>query len=109
MASQPTPPLPIGQVLEISFAAFTPRITIHPERELTVEIIAGDGIGFADTVEYEAVAVRDGLVILSSLERIGSTIVHVLDLTSLHAFTAVTPAKGGFMRLRGRIEIKSET
>jgi len=109
MASQPTPPLPIGQVLEISFAAFTPRITIHSERELTVEIIAGDGIGFTDTVEYEAVAVRDGLVILSWQERIGSAIVHVLDPTSFHAYTAVTPAKGGFMRLRGRIEIKPET
>jgi hypothetical protein len=108
MASQPALPLPIGQVLEISFAAFTPRITIHSERELTVEIIAGDGIGFADTVEYEAVAVRDDLVILSWQERIGSTIVHVLDLTSFNAYTAVTPAKGGFMRLRGRIEIKSE-
>jgi len=31
----------------------TPRITIHSERELTVEIAAGDNIGFSDTVEYE--------------------------------------------------------
>ena len=66
MASQPTSPLPVGQVLEISFATFTPRITIHSERDLTVEIIAGDNIGFSDTIEYEAVAVRDGLVILTS-------------------------------------------
>ena len=51
MTSQPTSPLPVGQVLEISFAAFTPRITIHSERELTVEIVAGDNIGFSDTVE----------------------------------------------------------
>lgn len=58
MAPQPTSPLPVGQVLEISFAAFTPRITIHSERELTVEIVAGDNIGFSDTVEYEAVAVH---------------------------------------------------
>jgi len=65
MASQPTSPLLVGQVLEINFAIFTPKITIHSERELTVEIIAGDNIGFSDTVEYEAVAVRDGLVILS--------------------------------------------
>ena len=108
MASQPTSPLPVGQVLEIRFAAFTPRITIHSERELTVEIVAGDNIGFSDTVEYEAVAVRDGLVILSWQEHIGSTIVHVLDLTSCNAYTAVTPAKGGFMRLTGRIEVKSE-
>jgi molybdenum cofactor biosynthesis MoaF-like protein len=65
MASQPTSPLPVGQVLEISFATFTPRITIHSAREPTVEIVAGDGAGFSDTVEYEAVAVRDGLVMLS--------------------------------------------
>jgi MoaF-like len=109
MASQPTPPLPVGEVLEISFATFTPRITIHSERELTVEIIAGDNVGFSDTVEYEAVAVRDGLVILSWLEHIGSTIVHVLDLPSCKAYTAVTPARGGLMRLTGRIEVKSET
>ena len=109
MTSQPASPLLVGQVLEIGFATFTPRITIHSERELTVEIIAGDNIGFSDTVEYEAVAVRDGLVILSWQEHIGSTIVHVLDLTSGEAYTAVTPAKGRFMRLKGRIEVKSET
>ena len=108
MASQPTSPLLVGQVLEINFAIFTPKITIHSERELTVEIIAGDNIGFSDTVEYEAVAVRDGLVILSWQEHIGSTIVHVLDFTSGAAYTAVTPAKGGFMRLSGRIEVKSK-
>ena len=109
MASQPTSPLLVGQVLEINFAIFTPKITIHSERELTVEIIAGDNIGFSDTVEYEAVEVRDGLVVLSWQEHIGSTIVRVLDLTSCEAYTAVTPAKGGFMRLTGRIEVKSET
>jgi hypothetical protein len=91
----PTSPLPVGQVFEISFASFTPRITIHSERELTVEIIAGDNVGFSETVEYETTEVRDGPVILSWQEHIGSTIVHVLDLTSGEAYTAVTPAKGG--------------
>ena len=106
MASQPKAPLAIGQVLEIAFAPFTPRITIHSERELTVEIIAGDNIGFSDTVEYEAVAVRDDLIILSWREHNASTIVHVLDLTSRKAHTAVTPGKGGFMRLTGPIKFK---
>src|ERR1051326_815994 len=93
-----------GQMLEITFPTFTPRITIRSERELTVEIVAGENIGFSDTVEYEAVVVRDGLVMLSWQEHIGSTVVHVLDLVSAEAYTAVTPAKGGFMRLTGRIE-----
>jgi hypothetical protein len=74
MTSPPTPPLLTGHVLEISFPTFTPRITVHSERQLTVEIIAGDGSGF-----------------------------------SSRAYTAVTPAKGGFMRLTGRVEVKSET
>jgi hypothetical protein len=72
-----------------------------------VEIIAGDGVGFSETVEYQAVAVRDDVVILSWQEHIGSRIVHVLDLSSFKAYTAVTPAKGGFLRLIGPIEIKS--
>src|SRR5205807_7467644 len=109
MTSQITSPILFGQVLEISFRTFTPRITLHSERELTVEIVAGDNIGFSDTVEYEAVTIRDGLVVLSWREHIGSTIIHVLDFTSGAAYTAVTPAKGGFMRLRGRIEVKSKT
>jgi hypothetical protein len=109
MASQTTSPLRTGQVLEISFPTFTPRITVHSESELTAEIVRGDNVGFSDTVEYEVVAIRDGLVILSWREHIGSTIVHVFDFLSGEAYTAVTPAKGGFMRLRGRFEVESAT
>jgi hypothetical protein len=107
MARQSTSPLPVGQALEINFGTFVPRITIHSERELTVEIIAGDNVGFSDTVAYEVVKVRDDLVVLSWQEHIGSTVVHVLDLASGEAYTAVTPANGAFMRLTGPIEIKS--
>ena len=103
---QPTS-LRVGQLFEITFPTFTPRITVHSERELTVEIVSGDNEGFSDTVDYEAVAVRDGLIILSWREHIGSTIVHALDFSSSEAYTAVTPAKGEFMRLRGAIKIKS--
>jgi hypothetical protein len=70
-------------------------------------VVAGDNLGFSDTVEYEAVTVRDDLVVLSWQEHIGSTIVHVLDYASGEAFTAVTSAKGGFMRLRGQITVQS--
>jgi hypothetical protein len=109
MTSRTTSPLSAGQVLEIAFPTFTPRITVHSEHTLTVEIVRGDNAGFSDTVEYQAVAVRDRLVILSWREHIGSTIVHVLDLLSGKAYTAVTPAEGGFMRLEGRIDIRSAT
>ena len=47
---------------------------------------------------------RNGLVML----RMAGThwqrrVVHVLDLAAGEAYTAVTPATGGFIRLRGRI------
>jgi len=96
----------VGETLEIAFPSFVPRITFNSERTLTVEILSGENAGFTDTVDYEVVAIRDGLVILSWQEHIGSTIVHVLDLSANDAHTFVTPAKGGFMRLNGRIERK---
>jgi hypothetical protein len=106
MTSHTTSPLRVGQVLEINFPTFRPRITIHSERELTVEIVTGGSKGFSDTIDYQAITIRDGLVMLSWQEHIGSTIVHVLDFVSGEACTAVTPAKGEFMRLRGRIQVK---
>jgi hypothetical protein len=107
MTSQATPPFGVGQVLLIRFPAFTARITIHSRRELTVQIVAGDNAGFADTIAYEAVVVREGLVMVSWREHIGSTIVHVLDFSAGEAYTAVIPAEGDFMQLRGRIEVQS--
>ncbi|WP_194865433.1 MoaF-related domain-containing protein [Alloalcanivorax profundimaris] len=104
MTAPATSPLVVGQVLELSFQPFTPRITVHSESELTVEIVSGDNAGFSDTVEYEAVAIRDNLVLLSWQEHIGSTIVHLLDFHSYEVHTVVTPAKGGVMRLNGRIK-----
>jgi hypothetical protein len=110
MSSKPAPVPLVGLVLKISFGNFTPQITVHSERELTVEIIADDGsVGFSDTVEYQAVTVREDLVVLSWQEHIGSTIVHVLDLSSSRAYTAITPSTGEFTRLTGQIEVKSET
>jgi hypothetical protein len=35
-------PLRVGQVLEISFPRLKPQITVHSQRELTVEIVAGE-------------------------------------------------------------------
>jgi len=108
MTTQATSPLGVGQVLEIRFPTFTPRLTIRSQRELTVDIIAGDNAGFSDTVAYEAVVIRDGLVMLSWREHLGSTIVHVLDFSAGKAYTAVTPAEGDFMRLKGRLKVHSQ-
>jgi hypothetical protein len=105
MNSSLPPPLRTGLVFEINFPTFRPRISLLSERTLKVEIVSGDNVGFTDTIDYEVVAVRDHLVMLTWREHIGSTIVHVLDFTAAKAFTAVTTASGRFMRRRPDAEI----
>jgi hypothetical protein len=108
MAPQAKSPLCAGQVLEIRFPAFTPRLAIRSARELTVEIVAGENVGFSDTVGYEAVVMREGLVFVSWREHNGSTIASALDFLAGEAYTVVASANGEFMRLRGPIEIKGD-
>jgi hypothetical protein len=96
-------PFADGETFQIKFHAFTPQLTFHADSKLTVRIIEGDNAGFVDTVEYEAVAVREGLVVLSWREHIGSTIVSVMDLHAHHAYTVVASATGDLMRLQGSV------
>jgi hypothetical protein len=93
-----------GRTLVIRFPTFTPRITFHANDELTLEIIAGENVGFRDTIPYRAAAVSAALVVLSWTERIGSAIVHVLDLNAGETYTVVAPAQGGLWTLAGKIE-----
>ena len=93
------------RTLVIRFPTFTPRLTFHANGTLTVEIVDGEDAGFRDTIPYDAVEPREGLVVLSWLERIGSTVVHVLDLDAGRAYTVVAPAEGGLVRLEGKIEL----
>ncbi len=87
---------PADEKIEIDLRKFTVRLTFHAARQLTVTVLEGDNAGFTDTVDYEAVPVRAEVVALSWRERIGSTIVHILDFANDETLTFVTPAGGGF-------------
>ena len=108
-ASQSSSPLPVGLVLAFRFPTFTPQITILSDRELTVDVVAGEHTGFSDTVEYHAVRVRDALIMLSWQEHNGTVVVHTLDLRARTTYAAVRPVAGEFMRLTGQIDVKSAT
>jgi hypothetical protein len=87
----------------IAFVPFKVHITFHEGQRLTVTVVEGENAGFSDTIEYQATAMRAGIVVLSWQEQIGSTIVHVLDFAQDLALTYVTPAKGGFLQLAGTL------
>jgi len=93
-----------NRVLEIAFPEFRSRLTFLSDRRLTMQIVAGDNAGFCNTVNYEAVWFSDSILVLSWRERLGTTMVHVLDLASSDAYALVTPVQGGFMRLQGHIK-----
>src|SRR4051794_8048624 len=92
-----------NEALEIEFPTFSVRIVFHDTKQLTVTVVEGDNAGFTDKVDYSAISLRDGIVVLSWQEHIGSTIVHVLDLTNDYACTFVTPAHGKFLRISGKL------
>jgi hypothetical protein len=94
----------VGRTLEIEFDDFSPCIAFHPDQRLTVQITAGDNAGFSETVKYEAIWFSDSILVLSWVERLGNSVVHVLDLESADAYALVTTEKGGFTRLQGRIK-----
>jgi hypothetical protein len=96
---------PTNSELWIAFAPFKVHISFHEGRRLTVDVLEGENAGFSDTVEYQAILVREGIVVLSWQEHIGSTIVHVLDFANDGTHTYVTPATGGFLRLSGTLRV----
>jgi hypothetical protein len=91
------------EVLRITLPSFTVSIVFQDQGRLTVTVLEGENAGFSDTVDYQVTAVRDGVVVLSWQEHIGSTVVHVLDLASSHTHCFVTPAQGGFLRMLGKV------
>ncbi len=96
---------PEGRVLVIRFPTFTPRITFLSDGRLAVEIIDGEDAGFREIVRYQAALVRANLVVLSWQERVGSTVVHVLDLDVGRTYSVVTRGRdGGLLRLAGTVE-----
>lgn len=103
MRTAPPSEFNAGRTLEIEFPNFKPCITFEPDQRLTVQVVAGDNAGFSETVKYEAVWFGDSILVLSWRERLGSTVVHMLDLASAEAYTLVTPTKGDFIRLQGRL------
>jgi hypothetical protein len=92
--------------LWIAFVPFKVHIRFHEGQRLTVDVMEGENAGFTDTVGYEAIKVREEIVVLSWQEHIGSTIVHVLDFANDRSQTYVTPAKGGFLHLPGALRVR---
>lgn len=73
---------PANGELRIAFVPFKVHISFHEGQRLTVKVVEGENAGFMDTVGYQAIRVREDIVVLSWQEHIGSTIVHVLDFAN---------------------------
>ncbi|WP_076998199.1 hypothetical protein [Variovorax sp. KK3] len=92
-----------GAIWLIDLPRFQVRLDFRDRRELDLTVVNGDNAGFADRVDYEGKLLRDGFALLTWREHIGSTVVHVVDLSARTTHCFVTPAKGDFMRLLGTV------
>ena len=97
---------PANSELRIAFVPFKAHISFHEGQRLTVNVVDGENAGFMDTVGYQAIRVREDIVVLSWQEHIGSTIVHILDFANDRTHTYVTPG-GGFLQLSGTLRARS--
>jgi hypothetical protein len=97
---------PANSELRIAFVPFKVHISFHEGQRLS-NGVEGENAGFMDTVGYQAVRVREDIIVLSWQEHIGSTIVHVLDFANDRTHTYVTPEKGGFLQLSGTLRARS--
>jgi hypothetical protein len=76
------------------------------DRPLTVEIVTGDNAASSIRSNTKQSPFAIGSLFSPGRSKIVSTVVHVLDFISGTAYTAVTPATGGFMRPTGQIDMK---
>jgi hypothetical protein len=97
---KPAHVFPASSEMWIAFVPFKVHITFHEGQRLTVNVVDGEN---ADFQRHRRIAMREGIVVLSWQEHIGSTIVHVLDFAQDHTLTYVTPEKGGFVQLAGTL------
>jgi hypothetical protein len=98
---------PANGELRIAFVPFKVHISFHEGQRLTVKVVEGENAGFMDTVGYQAIRVREDIVVLSWQEHIGSTIVHVLDFANDRTHIYVTSEKGGFLQQSGTLRARS--
>ena len=62
---EPAHVFPASSEMWIAFVPFKVHITFHEGQRLTVNVVDGENAGFSDTVEYQAIAMREGIVVLS--------------------------------------------
>jgi len=92
-----------GRSLIVEFDAFRVRLDLRTSETLRLTVLDGDDAGFEDDVVYGLRWLRPDLAVLSWQERIGTTVTHVIDLPASRTYATVAPAKGGFLRLEGRL------
>ena len=89
---------PVGLVFDVSFEAFSARLTTLPDQRLRFEIPEGP-YARTETVEIAATAVRPGLFLVSWVEAGGATVVHLEDFARGHLFSHATLPNGTFLRM----------
>ena len=95
---------PVGLVFEVSFEAFSARLTTLPDQQLRFEILHGP-YAKSETVDIATTLIRPGLFLVSWVEAGGATVVHLEDFARGHLFSHATLPDGTFLRMHAPLVI----
>ena len=98
---------PVGIVFEVTFDAFTARLTTLPDDHIRFHIAEGP-YAHTETVKIAASRIRAGVLAVSWVEASGATVVHVEDFERGVVHSYATLPGGSFLRMQGPIRLISE-
>lgn len=97
---------PVGLAFDISFEAFSVRLTALPNGELRFHIPDGP-FARTETVKITTTLIRPGVFLVSWIEAGGATVVHVEDFANAILYSHATLPDGTFLRMQAPIRLAS--
>ncbi|WP_198148867.1 nuclear transport factor 2 family protein [Luteibacter yeojuensis] len=95
---------PVGLAMEITYPAFTVRLAIDSEKQLTFTIAEGP-FARTETVDLEVAPLGNGVFGLSWVEKSGATVTNIHDYDRGIAHSFATLAGGEFIRQQGQLVV----
>lgn len=97
---------PVGIAFDVSFEAFSARLTTLPNNELRFHIPEGP-FAHTEAVKITTTLIRPGVFLVSWVEAGGATVVHVEDFANAILYSHATLPDGTFLRMHAPIRLVS--
>lgn len=95
---------PVGQEMDVTYPEFRVSLRLHSPTKMSFEIKEGP-FAHKETVDIEVSSLGNGAFAVSWAEESGATVTNIQDFDRGIVHSFVTLPGGGFLRMRGPIEV----